>query len=613
MQKIKKRVCLFSFLLLLGLLACREKVVLTTSPEWSQGIVWYQIFPERFANGDTTNGPDLTDQQGCWPHELIEPWQVHPWGSDWYQMQDYEKANSKDLWYNITRRRYGGDLQGIINKLDYLKDLGVGGIYLNPIFVSPSHHKYDVAYYHHVEPTFGPDPKGDWEIIKAEIPDDPDTWQWTAADSLLLKLIDEAHKRNIRLILDGVFNHVGYNNFAFQDVKKNQQNSRFKDWFTVYSWEDSSSSFEYQGWWGVKDMPELREDSNGLMPGPRKYIFDITKRWMNPADNGDVSKGIDGWRLDVADQVGHPFWKDWRKHVKSINPGAFITGEITLDVEELKPYLGGDEFDASMNYNFAFLLGDYFVNDSMKLSTSEFDSLLGNLREAFQNEISLNQQNLLGSHDSHRAASRFVNKNKGSYRDKHFFFEMGKANNNRFKTRKPTAEEYKKLQQMLIFQMTYPGSPMIYYGDEVGMWGAHDPCCRKPMIWDDVEYQDESLDYDGSKKTKIDQVGVNKELLAFYKKLISIRKNNPALQKGDFKTLFIDDLNKIYAFSRTYNNEEIIVAFNNSDQNQQVEIESKGKTKAFDVLNNMPLEINKQKISVQISRNWAAIIKNKTQ
>jgi hypothetical protein len=160
-------------------------------PAWAKEVVWYQIFPERFRNGDSTNDPDINSIKGSWPHDDISPWQVHPWASDWYQLQDYEKINRKDIWFNIQRRRYGGDLQGIIDKLDYLKDLGISAIYLNPIFESPSSHKYDAATYHHIDPFFGPDPYGDKKLIAKENPGNAKTWVWTSADKLFLKLIKE--------------------------------------------------------------------------------------------------------------------------------------------------------------------------------------------------------------------------------------------------------------------------------------------------------------------------------------------------------------------------------------------------------------------------------------
>lgn len=154
-------------------------------PDWAKGIVWYQIFPERFWNGDPGNDPRLEDQAGAWPHDQSPPWQIHPWTADWYELQPYERANGQSLWHNLQRRRYGGDLQGIIDRLDYLQDLDVDALYLNPVFSAPSSHKYDGAAYHHVDPTFGPDPEGDRALMAQENPADPATWVWTAADKLL--------------------------------------------------------------------------------------------------------------------------------------------------------------------------------------------------------------------------------------------------------------------------------------------------------------------------------------------------------------------------------------------------------------------------------------------
>ena len=195
-------------------------------PQWAKSAIWYQIFPERFRDGDPTNNPEMKDILGADPTEPPKQWQVHPWGSDWYQLQPYELANGEpELWKHLLRRRYGGDLQGIIDKLDYLTEHGINAIYLNPVFDSPSLHKYDGASYHHIDPNFGPDPEGDRAIMATETPLDPKTWRWTKADELALTLIAESHKRGIRVIFDGVFNHMGINSFAFKDLEKNQQKS----------------------------------------------------------------------------------------------------------------------------------------------------------------------------------------------------------------------------------------------------------------------------------------------------------------------------------------------------------------------------------------------------
>lgn len=548
-------------------------------PQWAKKAIWYQIFPERFRNGDPTNDPTLKTLEGSWPHDSISPWKIHPWNSDWYKMQSWEKENGKNIWFNIQRRRYGGDIQGIIDKLDYLEKLGINAVYLNPVFESPSLHKYDGATYHHVDPNFGPDPESDRKLIQSEIPDDPSTWVWTKADKLFLQLIDEVHKRNMRIIIDGVFNHMGINSWAFQDVIRNQQNSKYKDWFSILSWDDPAkgTKFKYEGWYGVKELPELKEDENGIVPGPKKYIFDITRRWMDPDNDGNPNDGIDGWRLDVAFCVKHPFWKDWRVHVKSINPEAYLTAEIIDAIDVVKPYLEGDEFDAVMNYNYLFACSEFFIDDNTGISVTKFDDLLKNLRTSFHPSVAYVQQNLDNSHDTQRLLSHIVNRDKYKMRDWVKTFDKWKGSNPEYDTRKPDENEIKINKLMAIFKFTYVGAPYIYYGEEAGMWGANDPDCRKPMVWDDLEYEDEAYLPDQTGKYKSDPVEVDKELFEHYQKLIKIRNDNEVLQTGEFKTLVTDDKNKIYAFSRFDDRNEIILIINNSISDKQVELKVEHK------------------------------------
>jgi len=184
------------------------------------------------------------------------------------QIAAAQKKNDRGLNYNSQRRRYGGDIQGIIDKLDYLKDLGISAIYLNPVFHAPSLHKYDAACYNHIDPYFGPDPEADLRIMADEDPADSKTWKWTSADKLFLSLLEKAHPRNMHIIIDGVFNHTGINFWVFKDLKKMGKASKFKDWYTVTSWDDPNTEeneFDYLGWIGVKDLPELKEDENGLI------------------------------------------------------------------------------------------------------------------------------------------------------------------------------------------------------------------------------------------------------------------------------------------------------------------------------------------------------------
>lgn len=538
------------------------------TPNWSKGVVWYQIFPERFYNGDPSNDPKVDDQNGAFPFDVTSDFQIHPWTSDWYKLQPYEQKNGKDVFYNIQRRRYGGDLQGVIDKLDYLQSLGINAIYMNPIFWSPSSHKYDALCYHHVDPIFGPDPVGDMKLMEKEDPLNPEKWVWTKADLLALKLIDEVHKRKMFIIFDGVFNHLGVNSFAFRDVEKNQEASAYKDWFSVKSWKDDAkgTKFEYEGWYGVKTLPELKEDSNGIVPGPKQYIFDATRRWMNPMNKG-TQYGIDGWRLDVAFCVDHPFWKDWRKWVKSINKEAYLTAELVYSIDKTKPYLSGDEFDATMNYNFSFAVHDFFVQDAKASTVTQFDTQLKELRDGFGEGVAMNMQNLVDSHDATRIGSAVANPDGKKFGDWGDYFNWSqKSSNTEYNARKPNTEQLQKQKLIAAFQILYLGSPMIYYGDECGMWGSNDPDCRKPMVWDDKKYDSETFNPNQTIHDA-DKVDFNTDLFNWYKRFIGLRNKCDAIKKGSYTTLEINDAEKTYAFIRKIGSEEVIVILNRSDKN----------------------------------------------
>lgn len=579
-------------------------------PLWAKSAVWYQIFPERFRDGDPSNNPTVDDILGADPQEPPKVWQIHPWNSDWYKLQDYEIENGEpEMWKHILRRRYGGDLQGVIDKLDYLTDLGINAIYFNPVFWSPSLHKYDGNCYHHIDPNFGPDPKGDILLMQQENPLDTSTWVWTKADELALELIKKAHDKGIRVIFDGVFNHLGINSFAFQDVKKNQQNSAYKDWFIIKSWDDPATGqvFDYEGWWGVKSLPELKEDENGIVQGPKDYIFASTQRWMNPKGKG-TEFGIDGWRLDVAFCVDHNFWKDWRVFVRSINPEAYLTAEIIDEPQNVTPYMQGDEFDGEMNYNFLFTCLEYFIySDTMQISSTEFDQKLAELRNLYPKGVAYASMNLFGSHDVNRISSGIVNRGIGLMRNWGEYFGISKAiDNPNYNVRKPNDYEIHLQKLLVVMQMTYVGAPMIYYGDEIGMWGSNDPDCRKPMIWDDIEYDVETY-LPNQTQREPDSVAPNFDIYNFYKKLISIRNSHKSLQLGSYKTLIADNDKNIFSFEREFENEKIIVAFNNSDNKQIVEIPyTEG---AFsDLLNGGEYDVAKEFLTVEIEEKWASIL-----
>lgn len=540
------------------------------TPEWAKHAIWYQIFPERFWNGDPGNDPTLESQRNAWPHDLSLPWHVHPWSADWYALADYERANGRGIWHNLQRRRYGGDLQGVLDRLDYLAALGVNALYLNPVFHAPSSHKYDGASYHHVDPTFGPDPLGDLRLMQAEVPGDSRTWVWTAADKLLLTLIERLHARGMRLILDGVFNHMGLNSWAFQHVRAHGLDSPYADWFKIRGQAANVfAPFSYTGWYGVPELPELRQDERGIVAGPKAYIFEATRRWMDPDGDGDPADGIDGWRLDVAFCVRHGFWKDWRAHVRAINPEAYLTAEIIDTPEANAPYLEGDEFDAVMNYNFGFAASEFFIERSIGLGA--LDAKLAHLRTSYRAEVAYVMQNLYGSHDTDRVASRLVNAGFHPFRDWTHYHPKAQAENNAaYQVRKPHAAERETLKLMTAFQMTSLGAPMIYYGDEAGMWGANDPCCRKPMVWPDLVYVPEQALPHGGERTP-DEVVFDHDLHAHYQRWIQLRRRLPALRAGDLVTELVDDRRGLWAFTRSLNGQTVRVVLNASGQDQAID------------------------------------------
>jgi cyclomaltodextrinase / maltogenic alpha-amylase / neopullulanase len=534
-------------------------------PVWARDAVWYQIFPERFRNGDPSNDPTLADIEGAWPHERQQQWHISPWTADWFKLQPWED-DGRGFYYHAQLRRFGGDLQGIISRLDYLQDLGVTALYLNPIFESPSLHKYDATMYHHVDNNFGPDPAGDRAAWEKENPADPATWGWTSADKLFLSLVKEAHRRGMKVILDGVFNHVGTTFWAFKDVVKNQQASKYSRWFTITSWDDPSTprnEFAYKGWMGVKDLPELRRDSSGMEPEVMKHVHAIVRRWMDPNGDGDHSDGIDGWRLDVAEMVPISFWREFRRWVRDINPESYITGEIWWQdwsnnvMFNAAPWLQGDAFDAVMNYRVAREACHFFKDRAKRLTPSAFDGALAAIRADYRPQNTGVLMTLYGSHDTDRLGSMIVNVDSDF--DKH----VGTADNPSYDIRKPRPDELRIQRLMVLFQMTYIGAPMVYYGDEVGMWGGDDPDERKPMLWSDMTYEPESHHPLG-KPRPVDENAPNTELFDYYKRAIELRKAHPALLHGDFASALTDDAGDVYGFTRQLPGSTMLVMMNAS-------------------------------------------------
>ncbi|HHT22019.1 MAG TPA: alpha-amylase [Bacteroidales bacterium] len=561
-----------SFLLFVTLFCFTSKASNPNPPEWAKNVIWYQIFVERFHNGDPINDPTpantTVEDMKIFPPE---GWQISDWISNWFERQPWERDSTQGFNAVIQARRYGGDLQGVLDKLDYLEDLGITAVYFNPINDAPSLHKYDARNYHHIDVNFGPDPEGDIKIIASEDPNDPTTWKWTSADKMFLKLVDEFHKRGIRVILDYSWNHTGTKFWAWQDILKNQGNSAYKDWYEIASFDNPATpenEFKYNGWGGYLYLPELKKvdittKRNHGLPyegniheGPKKHIFDVTKRWLAP--DGDISKGIDGYRLDVADQIGLGFWRDYRTFVKSINPDAYLVGEIWWEkwpdkMMDPAPYMQGDMFDAVMFYQVYKPARDFFNNTETEITASQLrDSLewqWNNIPD--KNEYAM--MNVAASHDAPRLLSDFYNKNRYKYKP-------NPEENPDYKTGKPDKEAYKRLNLYLVHAFTTLGSPHIWNGDEMGMWGADDPNCRKPLMWKEMKFEKEYRNNIQEGKKEYDKLKFNKKQFAFYKKLINIRKENPVLAFGEFN--FLVSEGKKLAYSRTDGKDEIIVIFN---------------------------------------------------
>lgn len=536
------------------LLLCGAFLLLTTNPvlaqtgknvpEWAQNVVWYQIFPERFRDGDPSNNPtpDRIWTPGTWELGAPEGWEISAWTSDWYQRPDWEQRIGPRFFDSVFSRRYGGDLQGVIDKLDYLQELGITGIYFNPIFDAVSLHKYDASTFHHIDRFFGPDPEGDLEIMLSENPADPTTWQWTSADLLFLELLEKAAERNIRIIIDGVWNHTGRDFWAFRDIIKQGKKSPFSAWYKIREFSDEYDiGFDYDGWWGYKGLPEFTEVGDNLHPEVKQYIFDVTERWMAP--NGDVSKGIAGWRLDVAEEVGLGFWRDWHAHVKNINPDAFTVAEVWGD--GARELIADDVFDAVMNYRWTYPTHAFFIHQTITAST--LIARMDSLRAEFPPAVNLSLQNLMDSHDTERLASMIVNSDK-AYKEGSRLNSI--AHGMSYDVRKPKGEEWDVLKLIALFQFTYKGSPMVYYGTEAGMWGADDPDDRKPMVWPDLQY-DEEVNHPFGLDRPRDPVVFKQDLYTWYSQLAEIRASSAAIQRGNLRFVYRNDEAKVFAFLRT--------------------------------------------------------------
>ena len=488
-------------------------------PKWAKGAVFYQIFPDRFYNGDINNDPP----------------NVSKWS---------DKPNRSNF--------FGGDLKGIIDKLDYIANLGVDVIYLTPIFSSESNHKYDIYDYYSIDPIFGN--KG-----------------------TLRKLVKEAHARDIKVILDGVFHHTADEFWAYQDMLENQHKSQYIDWYFVRNFPTKNSRsllikallklplpFKLKLWLrrrfplplsplpvpptflplslfssyetlvGLYGMPKL----NLLNPEASEYFLKVVEYWIKEAD-------IDGWRLDTAFGIPHEFWKKFRSRTKALKPSAYLLGEL-LECE-VSPWVGAEAFDAVMNYPFRRIILDFFVHES--IGVDKFDYRLAELRVKLPRKALFVMYNLLGCHDTPRVLTL-------------------------------AGSNVRKVKLAVLFQMTFPGAPAIYYGDEVGLLGGDDPLCRGTMIWEISEY--------------------NLELFNYYKKLIAIRRKHPALVYGDFNVILKDEKKRVYGYKRTYSDDEIIIIMNNGKEKVGIQLLVNFECQFTDLLTDKEFESHDRKIALEI-------------
>ena len=511
-----------------------------STPDWAKGAVMYQIFVDRFYNGDSGN--DVEDREYIYigaPSAKIK---------DWYQV-----PAAKDI-HNF----YGGDLQGVMDKLDYLQELGVEVIYFNPIFVSPSNHKYDIQDYDYIDPHYGKIVADGGEVLPEGAQDNigATKYQKRTGDIRNLEasneLVEEMHRRGMRVIIDGVFNHCGsFNKWLDRERIYEQQpeyakgafvsaGSPYREFFHFFDERDEAWPYNhsYDGWWGHDTLPKLSyEDS----PELEQYIMDIGKKWVSPPYN------VDGWRLDVAADLGcsneynHIFWKRFRKEVKGANPDALILAEHYGDPIE---WLQGDEWDSVMNYDAFMEPLTWFLTGMEKHSDERRTDLWGNpdnfvgaMRHFMASMLTPSLQvamNELSNHDH----SRFLT------RTNHI---VGRAEHVGAKA----AEEgvnYAVMREAVVVQMTWIGAPTIYYGDEVGLCGFTDPDNRRTFPW-------------GRE---------NKELLEFHREMIKIHKEEKPLRKGSIKLLFAGY--NVLSYARFEGEEQIIVILNNSKELKEVTV-----------------------------------------
>ncbi len=592
---LRRGVPLAAALLLAGACARDTSADRTTAeanlavPAWAGDAIWYQIFVERFRNGDPANDPTATDIVDPVARPVPAGWRTTPWTHDWYRLDPWARAAGLGFYDAVYFRRYGGDLQGVLDRLDYLQDLGVTALYFNPVNDAPSLHKFDARNYRHIDRNFGPDPRGDAARMAAEDPVDPATWTWTAADSLFLALTREVHRRGMRLIVDYSWNHTGTAFWAWQDVLKKQRASRFADWYEIAAFDDTTTAdtneFRYRGWVGVPSLPEWKKVGRpegrthgaiegNLVPGVRDLVFAVTRRWLDPNGDGDPTDGVDGFRLDVAEMVPLGFWRDYRRFVRSINPAAYLVGEVWWEqwpdrMYDPAPWLQGDVFDAVMHYRWYDPTRGFFAATEPVLTPSGYRAALDSVSARVGVPHQRAMMNLTASHDTPRFSTSVFNPGRYKYHN-------NPREDARYRIDRPDGRTRRIQQMILVQQFTWVGAPHIWNGDEVGMWGADDPDERKPIVWADLLYEDETAHPFGRPR-RHDPVAPDTALFRVYRELVALRRQHLRLfVDGRVTWLLTDDARGLLAYERVLGDQRALVAFNVSEAPQEITVAAEG-------------------------------------
>lgn len=657
-----------------------KDIQLFNVPNWAKEAVWYNIFPDRFYNGNHYNDPIFNEfgpeafkpnrlheqnfvEEYRWEksNNVISHFDRNRWTSDFREQVIWEKLGEREIDYSLKyARMYGGDLQGIKEKIPYMKKLGINAVWLNPVFFSYQNHKYGANDFRHISPDFGTiktsgsthsveinrnnkygnksyvDVLGNKATTSSELKllevnlkgenrgkngygetEDPATWVWTESDLIMVDLIKEFHKNGIRVIFDGVFNHSSSEHWTFNMVLADGENSKYKDWYKftdfgqhVQITDDMSDeqAFEtlianrkrtiYNAWGGFDSLPEF----NTFNQEYKEYIFNITRKWMygpdgKESENWMEDDGIDGWRLDVPNCLENQnFWNEWREVVKGSKKDSYITAELWGNASG--DINGGNKFDTVMNYEWLKTVIGFFINQSReggvryKLKAQDFFNELREKRTWYPYQALQASQNLNGSHDTDRLYSRIVNDVVGRNLEEGKQLEKGYNGirpdlasnyhpNTTIDWRNSPIKPKDILKLISIFQMTYIGAPMLFYGDEVGMWGATDPYCRKPMLWKEFLYDNEK-NPSHINQNEVYEQKVDSDLFEWYKKLIRIRLENKTLVYGKFREVFADNERDVIAYERVIEDQLIIVVINNSFNSwENVEFETNYQDERF--------------------------------